>query len=157
MGTTWGEFAAQAPEMAAAGRRILYQHGPGLAYLATVRPDGGPRLHPVCPHIAEDRLWVFVGHGSPKRFDLQRDPRFALHTFPCPDVDDEFYLAGRVIPLADDALEGSIRADLPFNSEADDRPFELSIDRALLATYAGRPSWPPVYTRWAASPFPAPS
>ena len=91
----WGEFAAaQAPELAEAGRRLLYQHGPGLGYLATVRPDGGPRVHPVCPHVAEARLWVFVGHASPKRFDLQRDPRYALHTFPCVDVDDEFFVTG---------------------------------------------------------------
>jgi hypothetical protein len=26
--------------------------------------------------------------------------------------------------------------------------FELRIERALLATYGPRPSWPPVYTRW---------
>jgi hypothetical protein len=77
MGATWGEFAASAPEMTAAGRRLLYQHGPGLGYLATVRRDGAPRVHPVCPHVAHDRLWVFVGHASPKRFDLLRDPRYA--------------------------------------------------------------------------------
>jgi hypothetical protein len=151
MGVTWQEFAIAQPDAAAAGRRILYQHGPGLGYLATVRKDGGPRVHPVCPHIAEDRLWVFVGAGSPKRDDLLRDPRYALHAFPCPDVDDEFYVAGTARVLADAGLEASIRADLPFNSEPDDRPFELSIDRALLSTYGPRPSWPPVYTRWSAT------
>jgi hypothetical protein len=150
MGATWGEFAASAPEMTEAGGRLLYQHGPGLGYLATIRRDGGPRVHPVCPHVAHDRLWVFVGHASPKRFDLLRDPRFALHTFPSPEVDDEFVVSGDAVPLTDAALEAAIRADLPFNSEPEDRPFELTIDRALLATYAARPSWPPVYTKWRA-------
>jgi hypothetical protein len=34
----------------------------------------------------------------------------------------------------------------------DEALFELRIERALLATYGPRPSWPPVYTRWPASP-----
>ncbi|GIU89866.1 MAG: hypothetical protein KatS3mg010_0965 [Acidimicrobiia bacterium] len=34
------------PGMAAAGRRLLYQFGPGPGYLATVRDDGSRRLHP---------------------------------------------------------------------------------------------------------------
>ena len=29
---TWGAFAEQAPELAEAGRALLYQFGPGLAY-----------------------------------------------------------------------------------------------------------------------------
>jgi hypothetical protein len=157
MGLSWGEFAAQAPELAAAGRRLLTQHGTGLGYLATVRPDGGPRVHPVCPHVAEGRLWVFVGHASPKRSDLERDARYALHAFPCVDVDDEFFVRGEATPLVDRDREAAIRATLPFNSDAEDRPFELAIDRALLATYGPRPSWPPVYTRWRASPSPSPS
>jgi len=157
VGSSWGEFATAAPELAEAGRRLLYQHGPGLGYLATVRPDGGPRVHPVCPHVAEARLWVFIGHASPKRFDLQRDPRYALHAFPSAEVDDEFFVSGEATPLADAATEATIRASLPFNSDAEDQPFELSIERALLATYAGRPSWPPVYSRWRASSSPAPS
>src|SRR5262245_628636 len=115
--SSWAEFEQGAAGLAAAGRRLLYQHGPGLGYLATVRGDGAPRIHPVCPHIAEGRLWVFVGHASPKRFDLRRDPRYALHAFPCPDVDDEFCVAGTALPLSDDALEARIRADLPFNSD----------------------------------------
>jgi hypothetical protein len=38
---TWGEFALERPELAEAGRRMLYQFGVGLAFLATVRADGG--------------------------------------------------------------------------------------------------------------------
>jgi hypothetical protein len=154
---TWAEFEADAPGLAQAGRRLLYQHGPGLGYLATVRADGAPRVHPVCPHIADGRLWVFVGHASPKRRDLRRDGRYALHAFPCPDVDDEFMVAGTAEPLEDADVEARVRADLPFSSQPDDRPFELRIERALLATYGPRPSWPPAYTRWPVSPGRTPS
>lgn len=147
---TWAEFAAAMPAMAAAGRRLLYQHGPGLAYLATVRADGGPRIHPVCPHIAEDELWVFVGQASPKFGDLVRDGRYALHTFPDANVDDEFYVTGAARRCTDASVEARVRATLPFNSSGDDPPFVLSIERALLSAYGPRPSWPPEYTRWSA-------
>src|SRR5260370_30107887 len=49
---TWKEFAAAAPELAQAGRSLLNQFRVGLAFLATVRADGGSRLHPVCPVLA---------------------------------------------------------------------------------------------------------
>jgi hypothetical protein len=147
-GCTWAEFEAAAPEMAAAGRTLLYQHGPGLAYLATLRADGAPRVHPVCPHIAEDRLWVFVGAPSPKLRDLRRDGRYAIHTFPCVDRDDEFYVAGVATECADSGLEARVRSTVPFTTEDDDVPFTFTIERALLSKYGPRPSWPPVYTRW---------
>jgi hypothetical protein len=69
----WADFEAAAPEMAAAGRGLLYQHGIGLAYLATIRPNGGPRLHPFCPILAVGGLWGFINHRSPKGRDLLRD------------------------------------------------------------------------------------
>ena len=37
---TWREFDEQQPELAAAGRGLLYQHGVRLAFLATIRGDG---------------------------------------------------------------------------------------------------------------------
>ena len=57
----WNEFAAGKPEMAEAGRALIYQFRVGLGYLATVRKDGGPRVHPVCPIIANGGLYVFIG------------------------------------------------------------------------------------------------
>jgi hypothetical protein len=59
--TRWAEFEAAMPEMAAEGRKLLYRFGSGLGFLATVRPDGGPRLHPMCPILAEGGLWARYG------------------------------------------------------------------------------------------------
>jgi hypothetical protein len=146
----WGEFAAEAPEMAEAGRTLLYQFRVALGYLATVRKDGAPRLHPVCPVLANDGLYVFIGNRSPKRRDLLRDGRFALHTFPNPQLDDEFTVSGRATPVDDAAIRRIVYdtyvATGAFTS--DDTLFELRFDRALHAKYETRPSWPPVYTRW---------
>ena len=96
-------FEAAAPELAAAGQRLLYQFGPGLGFLATVRPDGGPRLHPICPVVADGELWAFILRQSPKCRDLERDGRYALHSFPPVEKDDEFAVTGRVRRVDDAA------------------------------------------------------
>src|SRR3989304_3641812 len=77
---TWAEFEQAAPEQAALGRELLKKYE--LAYLATVRKDGAPRVHPVCPVIAGGRLFVATAPESPKRFDLLRDGRYAMHFLP---------------------------------------------------------------------------
>jgi len=95
---TWKEFAAAAPELAQAGRSLLNQFRVGLAFLATVRADGDPRLHPVCPVLSGDRLFVLITPTSPKRHDLLRDGRYALQTFPQPKPgSDEFSVTGRAL------------------------------------------------------------
>ena len=77
---SWIEFKQQVPEMAEGARQLFYQYGVGLGFLATIRPDGGPRLHPICPIITDQGLYAFIV-PSPKRRDLDRDGRFALHAF----------------------------------------------------------------------------
>ena len=149
----WSDFAAERPDMADAGRTLIYQFRVGLGYLATVRKDGGPRVHPVCPVIANGSLYVFIGNHSPKRRDLLRDGRFALHSFPNPQVDDEFTVRGRAVRV-DDATVRQIVYDAYTATGAftsDDTLFELRLERALHAKYGPRPSWPPAYTRWSAT------
>ena len=90
---TWPEFARARPDLADAGRALLYQYGVGLAFLATVDRHGGPRTHPVCPLVADDGLFLFV-IPSPKRNDLHRDGRFALHAFPPEANEDAFSIYG---------------------------------------------------------------
>ena len=52
---TWQEFATDEPRMAALGEKMLLLGDTGtgllggLAYLATIRKDGGPRVHPISP------------------------------------------------------------------------------------------------------------
>ncbi|MCU1373247.1 MAG: pyridoxamine 5-phosphate oxidase [Actinomycetia bacterium] len=108
---TWQAFTAARPDLAAAGESMLYQHGVGLAHLATVRADGGPRVHPICPILHHEHLYAFLVPG-PKLEDLRRDPRFALHseTSPPPDHDDGFYVTGSVTELHDGKLRESLMA-----------------------------------------------
>jgi hypothetical protein len=154
---TWGEFGTARPDLAQAGRDLLYQFGVGLAFLSTVRPDGGPRLHPFCPLVIEGRL---VAHliPSPKRDDLDRDPRYALHSFPAPENEDAFYLTGDTRPVADAGL--AERAAAQFFAErnydgepagfSDGRFFEFLIGRCLLTRTTGHDDWHPRHATWTA-------
>jgi pyridoxamine 5'-phosphate oxidase-like protein len=133
---TWKNFAAAEPDLAAIGRQLLFQFKVGLAFLATVRRDGAPRLHPVCPVLSNDRLFVLVTEASPKRHDLLRDGRYALQTFPQPKPgSDEFYIAGKALLVDDHAARSGILRDAKHMADASETAFELWIDRVM-------------YTRW---------
>lgn len=152
---TWEAFATSAPDLAAAGAGLLTQFGPGLAFLATVRADGGPRLHPICPVIANGELWAVVITASPKCADLRRDGRFALHSFPPEEVDDEFAIRGTAIEAHDvepgDPAWVRIQAATTASvGRPDETPFRLRIDSAMLATYEARGVFPPAYRTWPA-------
>jgi hypothetical protein len=150
---SWDEFAAAEPQLSADGLGLLTQFGPGLAFLATVRADGGPRVHPICPVVAEGELWAFVIESSPKCADLRRDGRFALHSFPPEEVDDEFAVTGTAHEVEDaqpgDArwlrLQRATEADV---GRSDEVLFRLELETAMLATYEARGSFPPAYSRW---------
>ncbi|MFN8506830.1 MAG: pyridoxamine 5'-phosphate oxidase family protein [Dehalococcoidia bacterium] len=135
----WAGFAAEAPEMAARGREIMYFAGIGLGYLATVRPDGGPRLHPFCPIQRGDGLYGLIIPG-PKRRDLLRDPRVAIHTQGMPDRDDELALTGTARPRDDAVLLRAVEAAFLASGghSRDHVLFEFDIESALLVTYGPR-------------------
>ncbi len=97
--STWDEFCISAPKMAADAERlwtgiVALDRGASfdrplpetfpIAYLATTRPDGSPRLHPFCPVIAGGRLFAAIPPASPKGDDLRRDGRCAVHAMPGP-------------------------------------------------------------------------
>jgi hypothetical protein len=148
---TWNEFETDAPDIAEAGKKLLYQYGVGLAFLATLRKDGAPRLHPVCPTVVDGHLYALIG-PSPKRGDLGRDGRFALHTLPPAEVDDEFLVMGRASHVADKQLVEKVRGDLVargMKSSDDEELFEFAIESVMHAKYpGGHGTWPPKYSIW---------
>jgi len=146
---TWEEFAAEVPEIAAAGWGLLSHPGFGFGYLATVRRDGGPRLHPIDPVLAAGHLTAFIV-PSPKLEDLRRDGRYALHSSGAENVDDEFCVTGGATVVRDEGLREAALAACHFTPGDDHVLVDLGIDSALWAHYSTPPSWPPVYTRWAA-------
>ncbi|HEX3721607.1 MAG TPA: hypothetical protein VHV31_02385 [Nitrolancea sp.] len=96
----WADLIEQRPDLAEAGRGLLYQFSVGLAFLSTVRRDGGPRVHPICPLLTDDGMYGFIT-SSPKCEDLRRDGRYALHSFPTDGNEDAFYVTGTAVELFD--------------------------------------------------------
>jgi hypothetical protein len=152
---TWPEFAVLRPDLADPGRALLYQFGVGLGFLATTRADGGPRVHPMCPIITEAGMFAFIVPG-PKQRDLQRDGRFALHSFPCPDDEDGFSCMGSARAVDDDALRRALsdvfvdeRAALAVPAPASDEiAFEFLVDSCLLTRTSGHGDPNPVHQIW---------
>ena len=154
---TWNDFKQEQPALAEAGRGQLYQHGIGLGFLATVRADGGPRVHPVCPVISTAGLHVLILPG-PKRGDLRRDRRYSLHTemFAPPREDDGFAVTGRAAEITDartwDVVRDQVIGD--FGQLWPDYDtltvFELSVNSCLLTLTQPGEGFPKGPTIWKA-------
>ena len=144
---TWAEMAAAAPEIAAAGERLLKRSGIGEALLATARADGLLRINPVYAEIVDGHLLTFVQARSAKRRDLESDDRYALHTHVDPAAPDEFAVRGRAREVSDAGLRQRALAAWAFDGS--DYPlFELDVAHALLGRRPTADDWPPVYSSW---------
>lgn len=146
---SWGEFAAEQPDLAATGRGLITQFGLGLGFLATVGRDGRPRLHPITAAAGERELWVFINPG-PKQADLLDNGAFAFHAFLPDEVEEEFMVSGFAEPAPDEERGEALAAYHQPAVPDDHRLFRLRFDRALHAKYRFRGDWPPTYTRWRA-------
>jgi hypothetical protein len=158
---TWGVLRERRPELAEAGRELFYRVGVGLAYLATVRADGGPRVHPICPLLHGGALYGFIVPG-PKRADLHRDGRYALHSFPTPDNEDAFSCTGWARLVVDAALRRTL-AELFVKERAaigvpepgaDQHLFVFDLERCLLTRTTGHGDPRPRHTVWRADEAP---
>lgn len=136
--TTWREFAQQVPEIAAFG---ALRYRSGVAYLGTLRADGGPRVHPVTPIIG-DELYLFMEPTSPKGKDLQRDGRYTLHCS-VENADGgggEFYVRGLAALVTDPAARAKATAAASYTPQDRYILFRLSVEYAAMKTYGEGPS-----------------
>lgn len=146
---SWSEFAAAAPEMAAIGEQLLERFH--ITYLATVRADGSPRVHPVSPFIVDGRLFVATPQGSPKARDQLRDGRYVIHMLPGKD-DAEFRIRGQATAVVDADERAMVIERGPHFVHVDDHIFEYGIDEAATAYWekVGQPGTYPVRRSWRA-------
>ena len=144
---SWAALENGNPELAAFGQKRLTN---GVAFLATVRKDGSPRLHPVTPIVGDGRLFLFMEPTSPKRFDLIRGGRYIIHAA----VEDnsggggEFLVGGTGTLTADPAdWEAAVQRSA---YQPHDRYilFELTVDMATSKRYQDEGD--PLWQRWSA-------
>lgn len=131
---SWKNLQDANPELATFGAE---RFAGGVAYLATVRKDGAPRVHPVTPIVGRGHLFLFMEPTSPKGHDLRHDGRYALHSA----VSDpsgssgEFLIRGRAVFVEDPEVR-SLAVELASYNPADRYVlFELSVDAALATIY----------------------
>ena len=134
MAATYEAFARQEPALAAHVRNRL--HG-RTAYLATVRSDGTPRVHPVTPVVADHALFLFMEPNSPKGHDLRRGSDYALHC----GVEDsdggggEVLVTGTATAVDDPAERARAAATSSYASAERYVLFMLAIESVVARTY----------------------
>jgi hypothetical protein len=140
---SWNEVTRVAPELAGAVQRSFDAHIHKT--LATLRADGSPRISGIEASFRGGDLWLGMMPESRKARDLQRDPRFALHSA---TVDPEMTggdakIAGRAVEITDQAtFDWFVGAEREAKGEAPPDPFHLfrgDIDEVVLTTVAGDP------------------
>jgi hypothetical protein len=102
-------------------------------------------------------LFAFIVH-SPKREDLLRDGRYAMHTFPANDNEDAFSVTGVAEPRTDPTLRDALAAiylkerglSAPPPRFDEQLLFEFLIDGCLLTRTTGHGDPGPVHTVWKA-------
>lgn len=131
---SWSRLESQAPEIAEFGKKRFQSK---VAYLATIRKDGSPRVHPFTPIVGDGHLFVFMESTSPKGHDLRRDPRFAIH---CSVTDmsgesGEFIVTGRAKFIEDLELRALAVKNAPYKPAERYILFEFDIESAMLTEY----------------------
>jgi hypothetical protein len=141
---SWQDLIDGNPELAQYGASRFQDR---VGYLATVRKDGSPQVHPVSPILRENRLFVFMYPTSPKAHDLQRSGLYALHCA----VEDreggagEFYVRGKAQQNHNPADWELVRPGHPEDFNTKYILFEFSVEQAFSMVYVGDDS---VQNRW---------
>jgi hypothetical protein len=155
---TWAELETAEPEMVTRAFPKPSDAFFALAYLATVRTDGAPRVHPFCPIFAAGRVFAAIPRSSPKGNDLRRDGRYVIHALPGTD-DAEFSLRGTATEVDDPEVLALVYATVDASgvggmteSVRHDAVFEFDIERADAARWekVGQPGTYAVRRRWVA-------
>lgn len=126
----WATFVEEAPDLAQAVRGRLTHHKHLI--LATLRADGSPRTSGIEIWFWGDDAWFGMMPNSAKGADLDRDPRFELHSAPT-DLDlgePDARIRGTAVRIKDQATIDDYAGTLPQPAPA---PGEMALYRIELA------------------------
>lgn len=131
---SWSKLESQSPEIAEFGKARLHNQ---VAYLATIRKDGSPRVHPVTPIIGAGHFFVFMEPTSPKGNDLRRDARYAVH---CSVTDTsgesgEFIVIGKAKFIEDPELRVLAVKVTPYDPAERYILFEFEVESVVMTEY----------------------
>ena len=108
---SWREVEAEAPELAARARELFDANKHKT--LATLRRDGSPRISGIEIVFEDGELWFGSMWRAVKALDLQRDPRFAIHSASDgADFQADAKVAGRAEEVSPAGRSHRFRADV---------------------------------------------
>lgn len=124
--TSWSEFTREAAELAALVEARFRHHKHCL--IATLRQDGSPRISGIELWWWDEDIWLGMMPDSAKGADLDRDPRFELHSAP---TDLELHkpdarIQGAAERISDPARINAFAATLP---DPGSPPHEMALYR----------------------------
>jgi hypothetical protein len=101
--TSWNDVLAEAPELGALVQQRF--EATGLAFLATLRADGSPRITGIETAFFDGQLCMGSMWEARKALDLRRDARLALHAASVDKevTDGDAKVAGRAVEVEDQA------------------------------------------------------
>jgi hypothetical protein len=120
--TSWNDVLAEAPELGALVQQRF--EAVGLAFLATIRSDGSPRITGIETAFFDGQLCMGSMWEARKALDLRRDPRMALHAASVDKevTDGDAKVAGRAVEVDDQAWKAAFakrfEEDTGFDPEA---------------------------------------
>jgi hypothetical protein len=132
---SWNDVASDAPDLA---ERVRARFTSAKHHtLATLRQDGSPRISGTEIVFNLGEAWLGSMSGARKAQDLQRDPRFALHS----STADETLGAGDA-RISGTAVEVTDQAEIARVFESDETPepmhlFRLDIAELVLVRVQG--------------------
>jgi general stress protein 26 len=134
---SWRQVEAEAPELAARARELFdaYKH----KTLATIRRDGSPRISGTEIQFADGEIWFGSMWKAMKALDLERDPRFAIHsgsTDP-PEWKGDAKIAGRIEEITDSERKAAVWGHESAPGEA--HLFRADITELVLTSVGGEP------------------
>jgi len=140
----WGDVEAGAPELAALARGLFDAHVNKT--LATLRRDGSPRISGIEVDFTDGDLWFGSMWQALKARDLQRDPRFALHSGSSdpPAWKGDAKVSGRALEIDDPGIKAA------HGSGAPPGPFHLfrADIQEVVVVYVGDPADHIVVDSW---------
>jgi general stress protein 26 len=105
----WDKFENMCPELATLARERFVMDQ--LVLVGSVRADGSPRISPVEPDFAADRLFISMMWQSRKALDVLRDPRVVVHSVPSDRMNagGDVKLYGRIVDEGDPEVREAFR------------------------------------------------
>jgi hypothetical protein len=114
-------------------KRLEYR----VMYLATVRKNGYPRVHPFTPFVASGHLFAFMEPTSPKALDLQRNGLYAIHSLVTDmnGTNGEFTIAGPAHLVRDSTTRDLAVTGCPYSPKDRYICFEFKLNECITNTY----------------------